>query len=289
MGFNQQFSRCGLETMSEEQRTRLRNIKAVGIDVDFTLLGSDFMVSEKNRQAIIAAQKAGLGVHLITGRSLQTLQPILEEVPFTDLMAISGGAFIYDPVQQSIVDRRLISRRAAEIVVETARAANAAIFLYYPEEIYMEATPELLEGWHGSRTYHPVKTKDILAETSGDPNKIAVFGENAQLRSVEAKARISGAELFYAYPHSYFLDVTHLEAGKGDALLRLCSKVGIRPEEMLVIGDGENDLPMFAKAGFGVALENAAEALKITADCIGPSNENHGVAWVLEMLLAVGR
>jgi len=281
--------RCFLEELTDKQLASLGRIKAAGIDVDFTLLNSDYEVSEENLRAIQEAQQAGLGVHLITGRSLQTLQVILEEVRFTELMAISGGAFIYDPVEQVIVEKRLIPRANAEIVVRTARAAKAAVFLYFPEAIYVEATPELLEGWHGQRTYRPVETEDILAETSGDPNKIAVYGKNAQLKGIEKEARAAGADLFYAYPHSYFLDITHPEAGKGDALRRLCSKCGILPEEMLVIGDGENDLPMFEAAGFSVALDNGAPALKAAADFIGPSNEKNGVAWVLDMLLAVYR
>jgi len=273
------------DNLSPAQRALLRTIRAVGIDVDQTLLTSAHEISPENREAILEAQHAGLGVHLITGRSLQTLQPVLDAGLFTDLMAVYGGAYLFDPIHAEVIDRKLIPRAAAEILVQTARAGRAAIFMYFSEGIYLEAVPELLEGFHAATSYWPVETDDILRDTAGDPSKIAVFGKYEQLNTIVDQGRQAGADLFYAFAHDYFVDVTHKEAGKGSALKRLCSNIGILPQEMLVIGDGENDLPMFEAAGFGVAVANAAPSLLAAADLVTGSNDEHGVAQVLRTLL----
>jgi Cof subfamily protein (haloacid dehalogenase superfamily) len=275
------------EQLSQEQRDVLRCVRAVGIDVDYTLLTSDHKISDANRKALADAHRAGISVHLITGRSLQTLQTVLDSLPLSDLIVASGGAFIYDPIEQIVIDQKLIPRSVAEIVVREARAARAAVFVYYPEAIYMEATAELLEGFHAATDYRPVQAVDVLGETSGDPNKIALYGEYSQLKDTASRARDGGADLCYTFPHSYFLDITHSLASKGEALRRMCSLAGILPEEMLVIGDGENDLSMFTAAGFGAAVANAAPALIEASDWVVPSNDQDGVAYVIQQLLAL--
>ncbi len=288
MSEQREFGRPGSAgQLSQEQRDKLKRIRAVGIDVDYTLLTSDHRISDANRKALADARRAGISVHLITGRSLQTLKPVLDSLPLSDLIVASGGAFIYDPIAQFVVDQKLIPRSAAEIVVHEARAAKAAVFVYYPETIYMEATTELLEGFHAATDYRPVQAVDVLRETSGDPNKIALYGEYSQLKDTAARARERGADLWYTFPHSYFLDITHPLASKGEALRRMCSLAGILPGEMLVIGDGENDLSMFAAAGYGAAVANAAPALLEAADWVVPSNDDDGVAYAIEQLLAL--
>ena len=74
-------------------------------------------------------------------------------------------------------------------------------------------------------------------------------------------------------------------AAKGEGLLRLAQILGIKREETMAFGDGENDLSMIDKAGIGIAMENGVENLKRIADFIAPDNNDAGVGQMLEKLI----
>ena len=83
------------------------------------------------------------------------------------------------------------------------------------------------------------------------------------------------------------LEINAVGAAKGEALLRLAARLGIRPEQTMGFGDGENDISLIQKAGIGVAMGNAVESLKAEAAYVTVTNEEDGVAAALEHLLQI--
>lgn len=81
------------------------------------------------------------------------------------------------------------------------------------------------------------------------------------------------------------IELNAASANKGDALLTLCERLEIDPAETVAFGDGSNDSSMLRAAGLGVAMANAVEAVKAVADVVTVSNNEAGVAKVLEELL----
>lgn len=257
----------------------------IAIDVDGTLLNSQKELSLQNEEAVKAARESGVLVSLVTGRSTFSLKPILERLGIDQPYIGSGGAFIIDPAEDRIIDYRPLGRPSLKILVSAARAQKTAIFFYLPDAIYCEASPGALEGWKSPGGYTPIQVKDILRDTGAAPTKVAIYGNYDRLIQTKEQAIKSGARLSMSFPHPWFLDVTREDADKGHALIRLATYLQIPTQRILVIGDAENDLPMFRVAGFSVAMGNSTPDVKAAADLIAPSNDEDGVAWALQRLI----
>ncbi|MET0126489.1 MAG: HAD hydrolase family protein, partial [Pseudomonas caspiana] len=80
----------------------------------------------------------------------------------------------------------------------------------------------------------------------------------------------------------YYLDVTALDANKGHALITLASQLGVDMAHTAAIGDGGNDVAMFHKAGFSIAMGQAEESVRSQADVVTGSNLQDGVASAIE-------
>lgn len=264
-------------------------LQLVAVDVDGTLLHSDKSVPDENIRAIQQAEENSLPVTLVTGRSIFSLRHILARLDLDTPFIGSGGAIIAHPQTGEILDYRALERPDLEIVVSVARELQVAQFFYMPNGIYYEATPEMLEGWTHSDTYQPIPISDALHELEGTPTKLAIYGDNARLQRVEQAILDRGAQVHLSYPHDYFIDVTRHDADKGAALLRLAERLGISTDAILAVGDADNDLTMFHVAGVAVAMGNAPPEVQDAADYVAPSNDENGLAWLLDRLIEVRR
>jgi hydroxymethylpyrimidine pyrophosphatase-like HAD family hydrolase len=101
----------------------------------------------------------------------------------------------------------------------------------------------------------------------------------------ERVAPLLGERLYITTTMPIFLEFFQFVANKGDALRRLRESLGIAREEVIVFGDGANDAPLLREAGLAIAMANGAEETRATAQIIAPSNDEDGVAVVLERLL----
>ena len=89
-------------------------------------------------------------------------------------------------------------------------------------------------------------------------------------------------ELICVYGSPFNMDITHKNATKGNGLLKLGEKLGISRDEILACGDSGNDADMIKLAGFGAAMANGDDSAKSIADFITLSNEEDGVAEIIE-------
>jgi hypothetical protein len=259
------------------------------VDVDGTLLHSDKSIPAENIRAVLEAESNGLPVTLVTGRSIFSLRHILARLNLHTPFIGSGGAIIAHPRTEEILDYRALERAELEIVVSVARDLQVAQFFYMPDGIYYEATPEMLQGWTHSNTYQPIPVTDALRELEGAPTKLAIYGENARLQRVEQAILDREAQVYISYPHDHFIDVTRRDAEKGAALLRLADHLGISPDVILTVGDADNDLAMFRVAGAAVAMGNAPAEVQEAADYVAPTNDENGLAWLLDRLVGARR
>ena len=86
----------------------------------------------------------------------------------------------------------------------------------------------------------------------------------------------------------YNIEINAAGVNKGTGLIRLGELLGIRREEIMACGDGDNDAAMLREAGFGVAMSNAEEQVKEAADYITGSNEEDGAARAIEKFVLEG-
>jgi hypothetical protein len=274
------------EAMIAEKSEKLKSSESVAfdmvaMDIDGTLLNSEHEVPQENLVAINAIRSAGVLATLVTGRSTFSLVPVFEQLELDIPYICSGGAEIIDPSTGESIDRRVIARSDLEFIVTTAREHKTAMFFSLPDGIYYEAPPGSREDWTPSRAYQVIQVEDILSENTVSAVKVALYGDPDRLSRIEATIRHHGTALHLAYPLEVFLDVTHEDANKGAALIRLANQLDVSLERILAIGDADNDLSMFDVAGLSIAMGNAAPQVKAAADRIAPTNDENGVAWAL--------
>ena len=115
---------------------------------------------------------------------------------------------------------------------------------------------------------------------------VGVSDDQVRLAEAQAAAQaLLGGKASAARSSGHFLDVTHLFANKGRVVETLAQQLGLRPEQIATVGDGDNDTLMFVKSGFSIAMGNADEDVKAKADVVTDTTENDGWAKAVERFL----
>lgn len=136
----------------------------------------------------------------------------------------------------------------------------------------------------------PIKYENIEELIGKGINKILWYDEVERINEFqkELQGKLSSTVNFHT-SQPFFLEFVDVNASKAIALEKLGEYYGIKREEMIAIGDGFNDLSMIEYAGLGVAMENAPSEIKEAADFVTLSNEDDGVAYVIEKFILSGQ
>lgn len=220
--------------------------------------------SERVIQAISDARRRGVHVCIATGRPLMKALPLLEKLGIQDPCIVGDGAVIFDPLKKEFINKRLVS---PEKIDEVATKLGDAVKYYH------------IQNMEGEHLYSPsIDKTDISGMTiTGIPLE-ECEAIHEKIKEVESLAirRITktwGGGLFI---------LTDIQATKQVAVLHLMEYFKVKPEEIIAVGDSENDIPMILAAGIGIAMGNSSEGLKSIADDVCPSVEDDGVAFVIE-------
>lgn len=270
------------------------------IDVDGTLLDSRGRVSPRSREALARAVRAGLTLVLATGRTSASLQRITAglDVPYYPIT--NGGAVGLSPdgrrtLHLSAMEPALWPRIAAALAAE---GLDVAVFRHRhpdPPRIHV-ASPRgdpHFEAYLGRQRGHVVVDPGLLRRRLAGVIQVAALGtgERFEAASARVQARFAGE----AETHSMvlFIDarygrITEFFAPgttKWHAFLAMFPGAARRPERVIAIGDEANDREMIARAGLGIAMGNAPEALKAIAHRVTADHDHEGLARALEPLL----
>lgn len=259
--------------------------KLVATDLDGTLLRSDDTVSERTREALAAATAAGAAHLVVTGRAVPWTRHILDELGYEGLAVCGQGAQLYDAGAHRLLtsvtlDRQVAGLALAKIEAEVGPLALAAsrdgvdgdvlIGPGYRVLGQLKAVPftDVAELWAAPLTkmyiQHPALTDDELAAAA----RAAAGGLVSVVMAGEG-----------------IVEILPLGLSKATGLSLAARRLGVKAAETIAFGDMPNDIPMFAWSAHGVAMANAHEELKAVADELTLSNEEDGIAVVLERLL----
>ncbi len=278
-------------------------IEAIALDVDGTILRSNLTMHRRTVRAVAACRSLGLPVMVATGRRLGTAYAYAREVGAgPDLVALDGGLIVEG--EGRVLRSRPIAADAVREIVTWARELDVIVAVQARGRVYgtrRRAPWHVLReaGRRGIlRTY--TGTRHILWEipplrpiAALDPDveavyKISPLGPRERVRElrerIEARPDL-GARL--TAPTGGF-EVVGRGVSKGEGVLWLLRHRGLDPAHTLAIGDGWNDVEMFAKVGHSVAMANAPEGVRARARWVTAHVEQAGVAEVLE-LVADGR
>jgi Cof subfamily protein (haloacid dehalogenase superfamily) len=261
--------------------------KALALDLDGTLTNSEKKISSYNKKMILKAIQEGITVILASGRPLFGITPIAEQLGLKEqggyILAYNGGN-IMDCRSGKFLAAREMPKECIHAICELARKAGVQPVTYYKDWILTEdAKDEYVQKEVFCNNTSAYEVEDLESFVDYAVAKFLVVGPHDRLLQVQEeliKQYDSQIDAFFS--ESYFLEVVPKNVAKDVALDELLGHIGIQKEELIACGDGMNDIPMLKYAGLGIAMDNAYPEVKAYAQCIAPSNDQDGVAQVIQ-------
>ena len=265
--------------------------RLAAIDLDGTLLRSDGTVSDRSRAALAAARDAGVDVVLVTARSPRSVREIAADLGLRGPALCANGATVFDLDAGAIVRHVPLSVDVAHRVVRGLREQVPGISFAWELELRFGSEPAYEERRDNDRwprpegsfppcdalAWHEPMTK-LLARIH-DTDLDSVLAATRALCGNEAEVTIAGA---------VFVEVMAPGVSKEAALIALADERGVGRSEVVAFGDQLADAGMLRWAGLGVATANASPFALEAADEVTASNDEDGVALVLERLIRGG-
>ena len=279
------------------------DIRIIALDLDGTLLDSQKRLSERNRAALERVAKKGILVVPTTGRFFGMMPPAVRDLPFVRYAITINGAQVYDRETDTALVRDEIPLEMALGIMEVLDRHDVVYDCYRSNWGWMTAALQAKAADYATNEHYlkmvrefrkPVpELKSHLRETvaEGDVQKIMMFSrlDDPDAKELKAIAR----EMTEKFPEIKVtastwnnIELNIKTAHKGNALKRFAEHLGFTLDNCMAFGDGMNDLTMIEAAGTGVAMANAEPAVKAAAKIVTSSNDEDGVAAVLENLSA---
>lgn len=267
-------------------------IKMIGLDLDGTLLTDKKELTERTRKAVSSALEQGVVVLAATGRPWLGVPEELRNFPGMRYALTSNGARIIDTLENRVIEEHLLSPDLAKKALEICGKYDTLQEVYFDGQGYAPADKmACVEKYHKNpsmceymrKTRIPVKDifELVEKENRGLDKVQALFADMKERSQAWRELKTdSGLELVGSL--KYNIEINAAGVNKGTGLVNLGRLLGIRREEIMACGDGDNDEVMLREAGLGVAMANAEEQVKAAADYVTLSNEEDGVAAAIE-------
>jgi Cof subfamily protein (haloacid dehalogenase superfamily) len=257
----------------------------IATDLDGTLLRSDESVSRRTRDALAAATAAGAAHIVVTGRAVPWTKHILDDLGYAGLAVCGQGAQVYHAGEHRLLTSVTLDRQLAGVALAKIEAETGPLFLAasrdgldgdvlvgpgYEVQGTLPATPftDAADLWTAplNKLYiqHPTLTDDELADVA---------------------QRSAGGFVTVTMAGEGIVELLPLGLSKATGLSLAARRLGLKAAGTIAFGDMPNDIPMFAWAARGVAMANAHAELTAVADEVTSSNEEDGIAVVVERLL----
>lgn len=265
-------------------------MKLIATDLDGTLLGPGAVLSDRTMAALDLARRAGVHVVAATGRAWRSASVVLAPTDVIEHAICSNGALQFDRPRAAVVRTDPLERgavgRAATVVADTVPGVGLGWELadgtFGWDARFLAHNPVLAEK-RGDERVEPLPVLDPPGEVLKLLVSCPDFGEDELFEllhprlSSDVETTASGIS---------FVEITGAGVHKAKGLQALCDDLSVDPADVVAFGDNRNDLAMLEWAGTGYAMANANPALLATADAEAPHHAEHGVAQVIESLLA---
>jgi len=264
----------------------MNTIRLLALDLEDTLLRSDFSVSYRTKNAIKRTESMGVTVVLASGRIPSDMERFsktfgLHKRP--GFLICNNGALVMESNTGKIIHETRIAPEIALAICELADAEGFAVQRYENDVMYVSRQNEYTvydEKLTGIRQVVVENFHDMLGSNC---YKLLIPGDPMLLSPLESLVRTyleNDITLFTSRP--YFLEILPPETNKGIALSKIAGSLGITAEETLAVGDSMTDEAMITWAGTGVCMINGDEKLRSVAKAVTEqSNDDDGVAEVI--------
>lgn len=270
--------------------------RIIALDIDGTLARNDKSISAVTIESLLLAQQKGLKIVLATGRPTPGVKHVVDLLQLKHyggyVLAFNGGR-IYDCATDKLLYSVSLPQDVIPYLYNKSRENDDFVIISYKGNEIVTESPEYPYVMHASyinrMPLHQVR--DFVAETTYPLPKCMIVGDPEPLHKLELEIQADlerrespifpnriGA--FRSEP--FFLELVPAGIDKAQCLSILLNTIGFKREELIACGDGFNDISMISYAGLGVAMQNAQQCVKDAADIITCTNEEDGVAKIVQ-------
>jgi Cof subfamily protein (haloacid dehalogenase superfamily) len=251
--------------------------RLAAIDLDGTLLRSDGTIGDRTKRAI---RETTLDIVLVTARGPMTIHPIATELGVGGTAICSNGALVVDLATQKIARQRLLETEVVLRLVHELRERLPGIRFAVEHESFAHEPGFSAWDWTPPPETRVADVVDLLADPA---TKLILRHAGHETVAIQDLAReIVGEGATVVASGSEAVEVTAAGVNKATAVAEL----GVPPEHVIAFGDYPNDIPLLTWAGRGVAMGNAHADVLAIADEVTATNDEDGVALVLERLVS---
>ncbi|MFJ4690841.1 HAD family hydrolase [Streptomyces sp. NPDC088766] len=260
--------------------------RLIATDLDGTLLRSDESISLRTRDALAAATAAGASHIVVTGRGVPWTRHILDDLGYDGLAVCGQGAQVYDAGAHRLLTSVTLDRQLAGVALAKIEAEVGPLYLAASRD-GLDGEVLVGPGYAVTETLPSTPFTDASDLWSAPLNKIYIqHPELSDDELAEAARQAAGGFVSVAMAGAGIVELLPLGLSKATGLSLAARRLGLKAADTIAFGDMPNDIPMFAWAARSVAMANAHPDLKAVADELTTSNEEDGIAVVLERLLA---
>ena len=267
-------------------------VRLIALDIDGTLLDSQWKLPEANRAAIAEATRRGIEVALVTGRRYDFALPIARKIGVPVTMIVSNGALIRTQDGATHL-RHLLGRETAAHVLEITKPWRDGTAVVFDRPRENQVMLESIESDDPIRSAYYERNREFLGVANPlesclieDPIQVMLTGKVRPMQEAEELLRgVAQGSLEFGvastvYPSRDFamIDVIHRSCSKGASLAEWAILRGIAREEVMAIGDNHNDREMLSFAGIPVVMGNCVPELKNLGWHETRTNDENGVA-----------
>ena len=266
------------------------SIKLMALDVDGTLTDEEGKISPENAAAVKVAMASGIKVILATGRPFQGVESICRELGLNGPLILGNGALVLSDSEVWFED--FLPSDDLKAVYEQGKTVGNLSMLafqpdiipyWFPKGMDKDWLSDVLDSFRLYKRFDVPSPGDLPLERV---NKVMYLGDAQSVSKALATWPEKIKHLATGRSYPYLGEINTTTANKGRALSIVCERLGLSPDEVMAVGDGETDLPMLEFAGTA-AFVRRGTAMPSLPDhtIVVPQEEcDRGVAWAVHYL-----
>ncbi|WBW95149.1 sugar-phosphatase [Oceanirhabdus sp. W0125-5] len=263
--------------------------KLIALDMDGTLLNENKEISIQNKEAIFAARKLGVKVVLASGRPLKGVLKYVKELQLDngeEYTAVFNGSLVQNNATGEIISKTTLTLDDYKSLYEVSKDLGVHIHALTDHDVI---TPIKNEYTDIEANINGISQREIPIDQIKPSTTIVKVMMVDAPENIDRIIKELPCELHEKYTivrsAPIFLEFLHKSVNKSTGIEKIAEKLNIKRDEIICVGDAGNDLHMINYAGLGVAMGNAFDEVKEAADFITLSNDENGVAHVIEKFI----
>ena len=274
----------------------MSEIKLIAFDLDGTLLTTDKKITERTYKALGEAADKGVYIVPATGRFLRTVPQEIKDMPFINYIISINGSYVVDIRTGKEIYTSEIPLAGALDILSYFDTMPIAYDCYMGNDSFINAemfnniTDYIEDRFYLDMVWkhrNPVpELKSHLLKENKNVQKIMAYTRDQSLRKyLMDNLGYMFKDIIVTSSIKNNIEINAFGANKGDALRALAEYLGLEDSQTMAFGDSYNDIPMIRAAGTGVCMQNGNDETKAAADLIAPSNDDNGVAEIIEQII----